>query len=230
MASIGGDKIFLIQAMDACRAFPTLAVDDTGSKPILKGDLPVIDSNGQEWERYRIEIHPSPEFPTRYPTLYEISGKIPRIGDWHVYEDTGACCVNVLPAEILRCGRGITVTEYIQEEVIPYLFNQTHRRVEGYYVNGEYGHGLIGVYEFYRNLFGKDQGVLRMIALMREVIRLKKPQRTSTCFCGSNQKYRHCHRTAFEVCAGIGAATVAADADRLEQIIPILLSAGTARL
>ena len=230
MASVSGDEIFLVEAMEACLAFPTLAVDDTGSKPILRGDLQVIDSNGHEWGRYEIEIHPSPEFPARYPALYETSGKIPRIGDWHIYEDTGACCVNVLPAEILRCRRGITVTEYIQEEVIPYLFNQTHRRVEGYYVNGEYGHGLIGVYEFYRDLFGKSHGILRMIELMREVTRLEKPQRTSTCFCGSGQKYRHCHKTAFEACTAIGREVVAADADRLERVIPSLLAAGSGLL
>jgi hypothetical protein len=95
--------------------------------------------------------------------------------------------------------------EYIREEVMPYLFNQTHRRVEGYYVNGEYAHGIRGIYEYYAGILktGTDD-IKRTLQLMDYIASHERPLRTSLCFCGKNVKFRHCHRGAFDKLKGIG--------------------------
>jgi hypothetical protein len=129
-----GYQSFVAQLDEGINAFPSLQINDSGGAKILKGELAVIDKDGKYWEAYGIEIHCSKDFPNEFPQLFETSGKIPRIADWHVHEDTESCGVKIRPEEILRCKAGITVTEYIREEVLPYLFNQTHRRVEGYYI------------------------------------------------------------------------------------------------
>lgn len=210
-----GYEQFETELADAIRAFPTLQITVKNAKQILAGTLAIIDSEGKHWEDYNIEIHCCDEFPKRFPILFETSNKIPKIGDWHIYEDTLSCCVKVIPEEILRCKEGITVTEYIREEVLPYLFNQTHRRVEGYYVNGAYSHNEFGIYEFYAALLKTGNDIRRTVQLMEYIAMHEKPLRTSRCFCGNGQKFRHCHREAFNTLKKIGDDIVQVHAQKI---------------
>src|SRR5204863_3040780 len=156
------------------------------------------------WEDFEIEIHCTDNFPNEFPRLFEISGKIPRIADWHVYEDTGSCCTKIPPEEMLRCQKGITVAEYMKEEVLPYFFNQTHRRVEGYYINGEYSHGMKGLFEYYSMELKTGNDYKLTLELIKFIALQDKPHRTSFCFCGQRKKFRHCHKGAFEKLKRLG--------------------------
>lgn len=193
-----GLELFQSQLDDAIAGNGGLFKVEQDGNMILRGVIPIIDMDGKYWEDYEVEIHCSPYFPKQFPLLFETGGKIPRIGDWHVYEDTGSCCVKIIPEELLRCKKGITVIEYIREEVIPYLFNQTHRRIEGYYVNGEYSHGTKGIFEYYSQLLGTGNNVKQLLQFMHFIATHERPQRTSSCFCGKKAKFRHCHRNAFD--------------------------------
>ena len=205
------EHINLLKAVDLFRSeipalvskYPTLKEDEKNGEVIVAGDLKIIDSNGKHWETYSVEIYCGDQYPNRFPVLFETSNKIPKIADWHIYEDTLSCCVNVLPQEILRCLEGITLVQYVDEEVIPYLFNQTHRKVEGYYVNGEYGHGLYGLYEFYAKILNTND-IKRIVQLMLMIANMSRPGRTSECFCGSGRKFRYCHRPAFDKLITLG--------------------------
>lgn len=199
----GYDK-FINQLQEVQENFPELKQTTVSGKIILRGILPVIDNEGNHWEDYEVEIHCSDNFPNEFPRLYEVGGKIPRIGDWHIYEDTGSCCVKILPEEKIRCRNGITVREYLQEEVMPYLFNQTHRRKEGYYINGEYLHGAWGLLQYYSYELKTGNDHNATLQLINYIATHEKPIRTSMCFCGGKQKFRHCHKTAFEKLKSIG--------------------------
>jgi len=177
-----GYEAFVTQLDEAVNAFSGLQKRIVEGREVLRGTLPIIDKEGKHWEDYEVEIHASEKFPFEFPDLFEISGKIPRIGDWHIYEDTGSCCVKVKPAELIRCRDGITVTDYIRDEVMPYLFNQTHRRVEGYYVNGEYAHGWAGIYQFYADILKTGHDIPETIRLMKFIAENNRPVRTSFCF------------------------------------------------
>lgn len=190
-------KLFDSQINDVLAKYAGLKRGLKDGNPIITGVIDVIDKNGKYWDNYIIEIHCSEGYPDMYPDLYETSNKIPKIADWHVYEDTKTCCVTIPPKEILRCKKGITLLEYLDEEVMPYFFNQTHRRVEGYYVNGEYSHGAKGLCEYYSELF-KVSDISKLVRLMVWVSKNPKPDRTSMCFCGSGIKYRHCHKGVYE--------------------------------
>jgi hypothetical protein len=199
-----GYSAFVSQLDDTIAAFPLLYRIIKDGKEILKGVVPIVDKYDKHWEDYEIEIHASENFPNEFPMLFETGGKIPKIADWHVYEDSHSCCVKVKPEELIRCKNGITVIEFINEEVKPYLFNQTHRRVEGFYVNGEYSHGIKGIYEFYSKTLNTGDDIRKTIALMSFVAGNTKPNRTNLCFCNSGIKFRHCHRAAFEKLKHIG--------------------------
>ncbi|NLU92645.1 SEC-C domain-containing protein [Chitinophaga sp. Ak27] len=189
---------FLEQVDDAIVCFPTLHKKEVEDRIILVGSLPIIDREGKQWDEYEVAIHATDSFPYRFPDLYETGGKIPRIGDWHINEDTFTCCITVPPEEVLRCLKGIDLCTYIGEQVMPYLFNQTHRRVEGYYVNGEYSHGVKGLLEYYSQLLKTGNDANATQSLMMYIAANDMPLRNAQCFCGSSLKYRHCHREAYK--------------------------------
>lgn len=197
-------ELFVKQLAETEAEYPKLGRKLIDDRFVLTGELEVIDKKGKLWETYGVEIHYTNGFPHRFPWLYETSGKIPKIGDWHIYEDTLTCCVKVEPAEIIRCIKGITIVEYIKEEALPYFFNQTHRKVEGYYVNGEYGHGPAGICQFYSEELNTGTDLKKMLQLMHYIATHERPDRTAKCFCGNKAKFRQCHRAAFEKLKLIG--------------------------
>jgi hypothetical protein len=200
---LGGYALFVKQIPAVLEKFPKLSKTEHQGEVAVAGEIDIVDKDGKYWETYQIEIRSTDLFPKRFPNLFETGGKIPKIADWHIYEDTFSCCVKILPEEILRCHQGITLVEYVTDEVLPYLFNQTHRRVEGFYVNGEYGHGGLGFYEYYSSELRTDN--LEQIAkLLYNIATISKPGRTSKCFCGSGKKYRYCHRENYEKLSKLG--------------------------
>ena len=177
--------------------YSKLAIAESGGEKILKGALDVVDNDGRIWDTYQIEIHSSEEYPYLFPKLFETGNSFPKIVDWHVYEsDDKSCCVDVTPNEILICKKGLSVLEYIQRFAIPYLANQTYRKREGYYLYGEYSHGILGRIEFYQSKL-KAQSFLQLIQMIVLILKGYKPARTAICpFCHKS-KFRKCHKQAF---------------------------------
>jgi hypothetical protein len=198
-------RTFCDQIPEVLNRFKNLhQVTTENGKIFLRGNLDVVDKDSQYWESYEVEIHHTEGFPFKFPDVYEIGGKIPRIADWHIYEDTLTCCLTVPPLEIIKCLHGITLDSFIESEVLPYFFNQTHRRVEGYYVNGEYSHGYLGILEFFDTEL-KTRGAVRdIVSLLFKIADSRKPGRADDCFCGRKIKYRKCHRSAYETLSKIG--------------------------
>jgi len=200
-------EIFCNQIPEAVERFPKLkqACDDAG-KIYVRGEIDIIDKEGNFWESFEVEIHHVDGFPFRFPSVFEVGGKIPRIADWHIYQDTLTCCLTVPPLEIIKCRNGITLLDFIQSEVLPYFSNQTHRRVEGFYVNGEYSHGHHGILEFFEAELQTSGDTRKTIDLLFKIANIEKPSRTADCFCGKKNKYRKCHRDAYSKLILIGKA------------------------
>lgn len=212
-------EIFESQIGPAIEKYPKLnrAITSEG-KVILKGQLEVIDACGKFWESFEVEIHTVSGFPLQFPQVFEVGGKIPRIADWHIYEDTKSCCVAIPPEESIACKQGISLVKFIDDFVLPYFFNQAFRRVEGYYINGEYSHGIQGIFEFYDEAFNTGGSVSEMIHLMKMMALTHiKPGRTHDCFCGRKQKFRHCHRDSFNQLSELDRNLIFAHADLIQE-------------
>jgi hypothetical protein len=185
---------------------------------IVKGEVDIIDRDGTYWESFQVEIHPVDEFPFRYPSVYETGGKIPRIGDWHVYENTQTCCIDVEPEEVIKCRDGLSLVDFIRREMIPYFFAQTFRRKEGYYPNGEYEHNEHGLFQYYDRLLKTNGDPRSTVHQMRMMLRIPRPARTNDCFCGSQEKFRRCHRTAYDTIHKIGERMVVFHAEQIANL------------
>ena len=188
--------LFNQDAVEAERAFNTLCLVKAEGNSFMQGSLLVVDSEGKEWHNYCIEIHHSDRYPNMFPTVFETGGVIPRIADWHINVD-GSCCLDNEFNQQIKCFNGLSLLTFIESEVIPWLANQSYRRVTGNYINGEQGHGDIGRIEF----FIKELNAPNLLTCVEWMVKLAEYEaipRQAMCFCGSGNKWRHCHKIAFE--------------------------------
>ncbi len=196
--------------------FNKLSIVEAEGKQILKGELEIIDATGKLWDTYQIEIKGSSSYPLGFPKLFETADAFPKIADWHVYENDKSCCIDVPQNEIILCKNGLNVVEYMKRFVIPYFANQSYRIREGYYLYGEYSHGIFGRIEFYQSKL-KAKSPKELIKMFDLIIRDFQLDRTAYCpFC-NKVKFRKCHKKVFKELATIKRFLAW---DGLEQLIP----------
>lgn len=177
--------------------FPTLiyAVEENGH-PYVMGSIELADENGSIIDTYRIKMVPTEDYPYRFPFVYELDGRIPINIDWHIFPD-GHCCIKAYTEEILICNQGLTLAGFIQNEVVPYFFNQKHRELCGYFLK-ERSHDQTGNLQFLYEAFKTtDKSVIRRCLAF--ILQRQEPNRVSLCFCGSGDKYRRCHRDTYRL-------------------------------
>ena len=181
---------FLLQ-----KSFPELKYEEPpGQLPYIHGTLYLKDESGSIIDQFSIRIEPGPDYPKRFPWVFETGGRIPRNINWHVFEDNGNCCIKSLPEELIICYRGITLTSFVQIEIIPYFFNQKYRELMGYFLH-ERSHGYLGHLEYFMDIF-KTRDLEIVEKLLRRVLARNEAKCNSRCACGSRRKYRKCHRRA----------------------------------
>lgn len=206
---------FVEEAIEALSNFPDLRLcirED--ALPYLCGNLILTDKNDVMYDEYYIKIECPNDYPNNFPIVYETNNRLPHNIDWHIYGD-GHFCICTPIEEYIHCTKGITLTSFIQLQALPYLHNQSFREKEGYFLH-ERSHGSMGILEsLYEILHVND--LIKVYSLLIYIYKNHTPPRTSKCFCGSDQKYRYCHREAYHALKSIGQ-------DRLLGIISYLKS------
>lgn len=197
-------RIYCSQLEEVLIKYPNLSIVEKGGMRILKGILDIPNDEKYIIGSYLIEIHFTNGFPFRFPKLFEKGEAIINHIDWHKFSDD-SCCITVLPDEILKCKAGISVLEFIEKYCFSFLANHIYRKVEGKYINGEYGHGRDGISEFYSDLF-KTTDTKLWKEYFHHVFKqaVFSTSRNDFCFCGSNSKYKKCHKIIFDTMRDIG--------------------------
>lgn len=186
-------------------------LQDNDGLSFLRGILDISNDNNEIVGHFLIEVRCSEKFPFRFPILFETGGEIPNGADWHKYNN-GSCCITVLANEILICKNGIVVALFIEKYAIPYFANSIHKKQTEVYKNGEYAHGIKGVSQFYESLMKTSDHDL-WIQYFKNVFRGLKIEsgRNNFCFCGSGDKFKHCHLEVFNNLLQIGEKQVLSD-------------------
>lgn len=161
----------------------------------LQGVLSLFDNEGGLIENYHISIIPNENYPNSFPLVYETGGKLPHNIDWHIYPD-GHFCIKSLIDELIICNKGISLLSFIEDQIIPFLFNQKYRELYGHFIN-ERSHGNRGNIESLQDLF-KTKNLSIIKKCLQYILSRKHPNRTDMCFCGSKTKYRKCHRSIYQ--------------------------------
>lgn len=196
-------KIYESQLLDACRVYRHLRIKVKEGKRYLIGSIDVYNIDKIFVGSFLVEIHWTEGFPYRFPTLYEVGGDIPNDPDFHKYSDN-SCCLTVEPDEIEKCGQGITILRFIDQNVLPYLANQIYRKTEGHYID-EYPHGSRGLIRYYTELMGTSESN-KWTEYLEYAFGKKHLNigRNDTCICGNGKKFKKCHYKVFERLRVIG--------------------------
>lgn len=201
MADSNSIEQFKSDALAAAKLFPGLHLL-TCSPPALEGIITLYDESGNPADEYELRIDYKPGYPYFFPYVFETGGRIPVNVEWHVYESDGHLCICTTTDEYIKTANGLNLTTFIKDELIPYLFNQTYRRLTGFFLN-EMAHGEQGELATLKLLLNTKE-TANIHWLILRTLNGAHIERTSMCFCGSKLKYRYCHRSAVDKLKSLG--------------------------
>lgn len=178
------------QCEELTKKYMELEVDQGYDSYIIEGKitffaeyekLPIIDS-------YQIRIEVPFDFPRKIPTVYETAGKIEK--KFQHFLTDGSLCLGVHTEMKEKLKNDSSVLEFVDSFVISYLYTHSYYLKYGQMPFGERGHGLEGIYEFYKDklLVKTNSDVIEMLGF----ICFKDYRGHLNCPCGSKMKMRKC--------------------------------------
>lgn len=147
--------------------------------------LPRID------DAYRVRIDVRVDRDDEVPLVFELEGRVPRHVDEHINSD-GDFCLGSLLAVRLKLGRSPSLTHFVDQCVVPFLYAATWRRRGGIgWPFNELPHYSEGLIEDYQRLLrvSTPGGAARALAALcvRPRVANKLP-----CPCGCWQRLGKC--------------------------------------
>lgn len=203
--------IFQSELNNVISFYSNLKIKEKNGSKYLKGILDIYDAGKIYVRSFSIEIYHREGYPFLFPIVKETGGEIPISNDWHKYGD-GSCCLTIPPREIIECSQGITLLKFINDHVIPYFANQSHKLLFGKYKD-EYSHGKEGFKEFYEDLMGTPD-VNKWYENYNYAFgkkALPMLDKYDKCFCGNGKRYDKCHLKIFDNLRLIGESQVKID-------------------
>jgi hypothetical protein len=145
----------------------------------------------EENDCYQISINITP-YPNSFPIVKELGERIPFNIDRHKYSDASCCLTTKAKEQLLLKKKIKTLDSFIANIVIPFFQNNSYFEINNEYINGDYKHGIIGVFEAYKEITNITDTKLLLDFLYNRIIR-KKYRRSDLCFCKSGTKFKGCH-------------------------------------
>jgi len=182
---------------EALERYPNLKKEERKKNFWLEGTVDIEDDQEGVLDSFKVKFEFPKGYPYRYPKVTELGEKIERSDGWHCYEN-GSLCIAVKPIEIIQCRRGITLSWFIQDKLIPHLALQSYRIKYGDYPINGYAHREKGLKEAYLKICTTDNWKFAVKAI-ELVINNEKIGRNQPCFCdkknkgGKPIKFKQCH-------------------------------------
>jgi hypothetical protein len=150
------------------------------------------------------------------PTLFEIAGKLDHLPDRHFNADE-SCCVCSLQEADLVAQKGITISRFMDAYAVPFLANQIYFDSANEWANGEYAHGVPGIYQYYSELL-KIEGIETVLTVLKR-IKKRKYNRNENCFCGNKCKLKHCHGKEYATIKNLSDKRLSTDVQLLQDLL-----------
>jgi hypothetical protein len=170
-------------------AYPELHFSTYRDRIELSGTLPIVYSDSV-LDRFAVSITLLDNYPGSLPVVREVGGRIPRTLARHMLQSGEACVL--LPEDRWRSWpKGSSLLSYISGPLRNYLIGQALVERGEPWPFGEWRHGLEGMRDYYREVFGTDG--IRKARKYLEYLTAKKVKGHWDCPCGSGRPLRHCH-------------------------------------
>jgi|GEM_PF-3080926 len=157
----------------------------------VEGILPIEDSDNNTLFEYKISI----DFRILPPTVKELEGLIPHHIDRHVFpkQDWSLCLGYPIMLLSFWVNSKFDCLSYVKNMVLPYLANQHYYDRNGEWLVKGLDHDINGAIQFYSAIFGTNDVKIISYRLIN-ILKNRKYRLNDLCFCGSNLKYKNCHR------------------------------------
>lgn len=170
--------------------FPELHFVVENDVVFVRGIFPVM-FEGQELDRYSVELQLARNHPAGLPLVRETDGRIPRNIDRHILAPDGTACV-LLPDERWRLWPvGSPLLKYLLGPLHSFFLAQTTVEEGQPWPFGQWAHGAKGIFQFYGELL--DTSDLRVMTTYLDYLAAKKVKGHWPCPCRNGRKLRDCH-------------------------------------
>lgn len=136
-------------------------------------------------------------FPNSFPIVKELGNRIPHKIDRHKYDDSSCCLTTKAKEQVLLKKNIKTLDRFISDIVIPFFQNNSYFEINKEYIFGAYSHGIIGVFEAYKEITNISNPEL-LVKILTDRINEKKYGRNEFCFCKSGIKFKKCHLNNYQ--------------------------------
>lgn len=167
-------------------------------------------------DEYQIRVELKKSSVSDLPQVYETGSRINdvaerrklKLEDLHV-NPNGAACLCIKPEEIQNLSEGFNLKDFFNNLVIPFFYAQSYFETMSGWPWGEYGHGITGLIEWYRdqrhfstsdaNVFLSGMKKYKDWPSYEARLRLRRGIKGHhDCVCGSNKRFRDCHKKVLE--------------------------------
>lgn len=159
---------------------------------VLAGTLDVnaqVSGRAAIRDTYQIELRIPPDFPRKIPLVLETGGRIPR--SYHHLQN-GSLCLGSETRLRLLLAEGLSLVGFVERCVVPYLYRHSYLQTYGEAPFGDLAHGVEGILEDLRLLFGADR-TSAVLPFVRLVAMRKRHANKRVCPCGSGRRLGRCH-------------------------------------
>lgn len=170
------------QIVDLRKKYPYLYKDASS----MKGT--VFIEKDEIKDSYEIEVFIPVGYPQAIPYVKEIGGKIP-VAFHHNSDETLCLDTPLTVLEVFR--REETLSNFIDNLVVPYLYSYSYYQLKGQMPFGEWAHGTDGILADYKERLKVSDDVV-ILNLLRIIVE-DCYRGHLACPCGSQQKLRQCH-------------------------------------
>lgn len=183
------EEIVLSQYEEAKHRFPKLLQPKrVGDNWEIEGSLDVIDDEGSFWDTYDVKIIVPNRFPDQLFEFQETGKKIPKGPEWH---NNDSCCLSTNAVMFSEMLGNVTLLNWLNRFVHPFLANHVFKLKTGQYANEEFDHGDAGIIQGYYKVF-RTNDLSIVLEKLKFITGTKSLGRNDPCFCSSGKKYKHC--------------------------------------
>ena len=145
-------------------------------------------------DAYEIDLRVPPDFPDSPPIAFETAGKIQE--EFEHFMDDGSLCLGASAEIRWKFAKHQDLLQFIDEQVVPYLFSHSYNREFREMPFGERAHGyLAGALLFYAEFF--DTFPLVAMQLLKTLADNTAPS-MMRCPCNSGKRLGDCHAPKLE--------------------------------
>jgi len=146
---------------------------------------------GKVTDKFQIEIRVRTPIGIEPPEIWEVGGRIPREGEFHINPD-GSICLGSRARRAILFRNNASLNVYAEEFLVPYLYCVSRKlRNAGGFEFGELKHGPKGLCEDYAELLHLENCSQVKLALQRLGSK-KRISNKMVCPCGCGRALRQC--------------------------------------